>query len=426
MSQQTFLHSSVGDYQLVDFLGAGGMGEVYRAVHSKIGRVVAVKILNAAAQGSTFVDRFLNEARIQSRLQHQNIATLYDFLEVSGKPCIVMEYIDGETLAERITARGPLQSQEVLSIFQPVLQAVSYIHENGIVHRDIKSSNIKITSRGEVKLLDFGIAKGQHTPQLTTTGSVIGTLQYLAPELLSGGGADARTDVWALGVLLYEMVTAKMPFEGSSLPELFTKIQSASYSAPSRWSEAVPAQVEKIISKCLKRRAEDRYATAQGVLDDVRSVGERVSASVSPAPPANSGESLCAKILWRWIAAAIGVLAVIVLAVSLFWSSEPQAVSPSSETTKDTATQVSPSSQRSGDNQNMRPVVIDVAEGQAGVYRGGDQVGNTPYEFKAKLGEKVDLVLKAQGFNDLRVTFDVGENRNKYVYPLEKTQEGGR
>lgn len=423
MNQPAFLHRSVGDYQLVDFLGAGGMGEVYRAVHSKIGRVVAVKILTPSAQGAASLDRFLNEARVHSRLQHQNIATLFDFLEMNGNPCIVMEYADGETLAEAIASRGALPCQEALFIFQEILKAVCYIHENGIVHRDIKSSNIKITSRGEIKLLDFGIAKGEFTPQLTTVGSVIGTLQYLAPELISGAPADARTDVWALGVLLYEMVAGKMPFEGASIAELFTKIQNADYTAPSLWLASAPKTLDRIVSRCLKKRPEDRYGSARQLLEDVQALIESLSGSQSPEYLLKDRRRWNEKIPWKWVMPSAAVFAILVLAVLSFREPEsPVTGEATTATSRSKDAQPASSSRQKDERSTLRPVLIDVAEGQAAVYENSRQIGTTPYEFQARPGDRVDLVLKAEGFNDLRVTFDVGENRNKYVYPLEKVQ----
>ena len=221
MNRAFYTNQTVGEYRVVDFLGAGGMGEVYRALHSKIGRVAAVKVLTQATQSSGFVERFFNEARIQASLQHPNVATLYDFCEVQGQPCIIMEYVDGETISERIEAfRAPLPPSETVYVFEKVCEAIDYVHRHGVIHRDIKSNNIKISSQGQVKLLDFGIAKAQNTQQLTQVGSVIGTLQYLAPELIRGGTADASGDIWALGVLLYEMVTGRVPFEADTVGDL--------------------------------------------------------------------------------------------------------------------------------------------------------------------------------------------------------------
>src|SRR5438132_610652 len=160
------VNSVIGEYRIEGFLGAGGMGEVYCAQHSRIGRRAAVKILTHGSNLDGSLDRFFNEAKIQSSLRHPNIATLYDFTEVDGQPCIIMEYIDGQTLSERIRPSGPLQLAETVYIFQAVVEAIAHIHGIGVLHRDIKSNNIKISSTGEVKLLDFGIAKSESSDRL--------------------------------------------------------------------------------------------------------------------------------------------------------------------------------------------------------------------------------------------------------------------
>src|SRR5919107_2561248 len=264
MSRAFDTNQTVGEYRIVDFLGAGGMGEVYRAVHSKIGRVAAVKVLTAqAAQSGGFVQRFLNEGRIQANLKHPNVATLYDFLEVQGQPCIIMEYVDGQTISERIAAYGaPLAPAETVYVFEKVCEAIDYVHRHGVIHRDIKSNNIKISSEGKVKLLDFGIAKGQTSQQLTQVGSVIGTLQYLAPELVRGGTADASGDIWALGVLLYEMATGRVPFDAPTVGDLCDRIGRVDYAPPAQVNPGVPREMSAVIPRRLKKKPAERYRTA--------------------------------------------------------------------------------------------------------------------------------------------------------------------
>ncbi|MCA1816816.1 MAG: serine/threonine protein kinase [Acidobacteria bacterium] len=288
------INQNVGGYRVVEFLGAGGMGEVYRAVHSKIGRVAAVKVLTQASAEDGLLERFFNEARIQSGLHHPNIATLYDFVELEGQPCIIMEYVDGQTLCERTRPHGPLPLAEVVYIFQSVVEAVAYIHNHGVVHRDIKSVNIKIDSAGQVKLLDFGIAKAETSTQLTATGSVIGTLEYIAPEQLMGGTADARSDIWALGVLLYEMVTGRVPFEALTLGELCKKIERVDYVPASVLNPSVPREVTAVISRCLRKNPTDRYRLAQDRPPASRSGRRRRlgRAESRPTPPSRNPSPL--------------------------------------------------------------------------------------------------------------------------------------
>src|SRR5215212_6603936 len=314
-------NQTVGEYRIVDFLGAGGMGEVYRALHSKIGRVAAVKVLTQATQSSGFVERFFNEARIQASLQHPNVATLYDFCEVQGQPCIIMEYVDGQTISERIAAfSAPLPLSETVHVFEKVCEAIDYVHRHGVLHRDIKSNNIKISSEGKVKLLDFGIAKAQNTQQqLTQAGSVIGTLQYLAPELIRGGTADASGDIWALGVLLYETVTGRVPFDADTVGDLCDRIGRVEYTPPAQLNPGVPREVAAVIGHCLRKNPQERYRTAGELLADARKLSAAVSkpgvsASVSEA----ASEQAEAKAPGRSISLSLilgGVAGVFVLAV---------------------------------------------------------------------------------------------------------------
>ncbi|HWP42943.1 MAG TPA: serine/threonine-protein kinase, partial [Blastocatellia bacterium] len=281
MGNSNLLNATIGEYRIVGTIGAGGMGEVYRAVHNKIGRVAAVKVLSQATRSPEFVDRFLNEARIQASLQHPNIATLYDFLEFNNQPCIIMEFVEGQTLTEYIGMRGALHLAEAVPIFRAVVEALAYVHDRGIIHRDIKSNNIKITPTGQVKLLDFGIAKSGSSPALTVAGGFVGTLQYVSPEQFTGGIADARSDVWALGVLLYEMVTGRLPFDATTIGKLYEQINAAAYTPASAVIANLPREIEAIIGRCLRRNPAERYQKAGQLLEDVC----RLQSQPAPAPP---------------------------------------------------------------------------------------------------------------------------------------------
>lgn len=428
----------VGEYRVVDFLGAGGMGEVYRAEHSKIGRLAAVKVLTQATNSSDFVERFFNEARIQASLQHPNIATLYDFLEVGGQPCIIMEYIDGQTLADRIQVYGALPFSETVFIFQSVVEAINYIHTHGIIHRDIKSNNIKISSTGQVKLLDFGIAKGQTSPGLTAMGSVIGTLQYLSPEHLRGGTADARGDIWALGVLLYEMATGRMPFESETLGDLCDKIDKVEYVPPAQLNSGVPREVTQIVARCLKKNPAERYQTTQELLADARrlssfvsspglsdEVNEASSLNESSTKPTNSKSLL----LMAGVAAAIILLLVVAFAAYMMLnsSSEPERVAGGGSSGNVAAKQSNGSgstnlaaSTTATTAGAQKSIEVFLTDGRADVYRDGQLLGPTPYRLNVRIGERVQLTLKRDGYRDEPVDFTVSESKRDYAFTMTK------
>jgi serine/threonine-protein kinase len=398
MSEGLLLNSQIGEYRLVSFLGKGGMGEVYRGVHTKIGRTVAVKILSRAASNASLSDRFLNEARIQASLSHPNVATLYDFLELNGQPCIIMEYVDGQTLDERLKSfGGPPPLSESVFIFQAVVEALNYVHSNGIIHRDIKSNNIKISSSGQVKLLDFGIAKAEATPQLTMTGDVVGTLHYLSPEQLKGGLADARSDIWALGVLLYEMVTGRIPFEAPTIGSLCEKIMKASYHSASSVNPSTPREVEAVISRCLKKSPGDRYQSAYDLLKDTMKLAALVStprlSSIDNRKSQGSELNIEDLIKRHWGKVAAAFSAVLVLVVIAIYALSPEPV-PAPPVTPSSSPIVGDS------NAQIKGVRIAVTEGSAEVFRDSKYVGSTPVTLNAQVGERLHIVLKQQGYQD--------------------------
>lgn len=418
MRSGSLLNSTIGDYHLVDFLGAGGMGEVYRAVHAKIGKVVAIKVLTSQARHGEggLSERFINEARIQARLHHPGIATLYDYSEVSGYPCIVMEYIGGQTLDEVVRAHGSLSSAQALKIFQAVAEAVAYIHSHNIVHRDIKSNNIKIGPAGEVKLLDFGIAKSDSSPNLTLKGDVIGTLKYMSPEQLKGGNADARSDVWSLGVLFYEMVAGDVPFQADTIGALFEQIKNGDYARLSAFDSSISRDVELLIARCLKKNPAHRYRTVEELLEDVRRLralheDESASLRLSPAARRHSRVALASS-------AAVVVLFGLFAALYLAFGGGP----PTPPVNQNQAVLL-PEKTLAIADANLRSVRVQALEGEAEVYQNDQKVGSTPYELKERLGQRIELVLKRKGYADKRVAFSVTDNKKEYTIaldPLEK------
>ena len=421
----------VGEYRVVEFLGRGGMGEVYRAVHNKIGRTAAVKVLTAATDTAGLLDRFYNEGRIQASLHHPNVATLYDFIEVEGMPCIIMEYVDGQTLAERIRPSGPLALGETVFVFQSVVEAIAYVHNHGIIHRDIKSNNIKVSTAGQVKLLDFGIAKGEASPGLTETGSVVGTLEYISPEQLMGGVADARSDIWALGVLLYEMVTGRVPFEALTLGELCRKIQKVEYAPANVLNPTVPREVTTIISRCLRKNPLDRYRLAQDLLEDTRRLRALVSTpgltSVGGPRPRRlpSAAQLLAGVNWKLVSAAAGGLALLlVLAGGAYLVAGGIGASAPGEPDAGLSTQAAPGGAGRPEGAQQKTVTIDAVGGKADVYREGRKLGETPFPLDVQVGSTVSLILKRDGYEDYSDKFTVTAQTRTKTYSMRRKSAG--
>ena len=408
------VNSVVGDYRLEEFLGAGGMGEVYRGVHSKIGRVAAIKILTAVRDPG-FTERFLNEARIQAGLHHPNIATLYDFIEYRGQPCIVMEYVDGVTLADRIRASGRLPPDQALELFRPIVEAVGYIHANGIVHRDLKSHNIKISSRGAVKLLDFGIAKGSATPRLTMAGQFVGTLRYCSPEQLRGEAVDHRSDIWALGILLYEMLVGEVPFDAPSAGEFVARVERSEHRPPSAVVAGVPPAVDALVQRCLEKRPERRFQSARELADAVdaalapvrRSRRRHVANGVRAAPVLHRVmDGLRRHAVGVAAVAAIGVLGVIGLALL---PAHRESIPQPGARTRQTAPRPTSGNQ---------PVSISLLGGRAEVWVDGRRAGPTPCRFEAVVVETIDIELRVPGYRPLRRSIEVLPHSNTYNYSI--------
>jgi serine/threonine-protein kinase len=413
------VNSIIGEYRITGFLGAGGMGEVYHAEHSRLGRAAAVKVLTHTTGSDGLLERFFNEARIQSSLRHPNVATLYDFTEVQGQPCIIMEFIDGQTLAERIRPSGPMPLAEIVYIFQAIVEAIAYIHDNGVVHRDIKSNNIKVSSGGEVKLLDFGIAKSEASQQLTATGSVIGTLEYLSPEQVMGGVADARADIWALGVLLYEMSVGRVPFEAITIGELCRKIQKVEYTPPAVLNPAVPREVATIINRCLRKNPTDRYRVARDLLEDTKRLRRLVTNPGLGADVTGGGQPLNQTIkiaLTSVDRRLIGIVGVGVLLVSvavalvylLPYSSNSRLQSSQESPAGEAGTNVdTPATDSEPSDAESRSITIDVVGGKAEVYRDGAFICETPCPVVARIGDTLNVELKRDGSKTLAESFSV-------------------
>jgi beta-lactam-binding protein with PASTA domain len=262
-----------GRYEVLERVGGGGMAEVYRARDDLLGRVVAVKVLSDRfAHDRSFVERFRREAQSAANLNHPNIVSLYDYGSDNGTYFIVMEFIDGRPLDDVIRSEGALLPERAAEIAADVAQALQRAHAAGLVHRDIKPSNIMITANGETKVTDFGIARavardGEQT--MTQTGMVIGTAAYLSPEQAQGSPVDARSDVYSLGCVLYEMLTGRAPFGGDTPLSIAYKHVREEATTPSRVNPDVPRSLDAIVMKAMAKNPENRYASAMELKQDL-------------------------------------------------------------------------------------------------------------------------------------------------------------
>jgi eukaryotic-like serine/threonine-protein kinase len=280
------ISESISHYRILSRLGAGGMGEVYLAEDTRLGRRVALKVLPASYQyDPDRRARFLKEARAASALRSPYIAAIFDIGEHDGIMFMVMEYVEGELLSHRLQ-RGAIAARDTVEIATQIADALEEAHTLGIVHRDIKSSNLMVTSRGFVKMLDFGLAKvieptakGDSTSDLTVplgeqtaAGIVMGTVAYMSPEQALGRDVDHRSDIFSLGVVIYEMLTARLPFEGSAATETIDRIIHHEPPPPTRFNYSIPPELERITRKCLEKDRARRYQSSRELATDLRNL----------------------------------------------------------------------------------------------------------------------------------------------------------
>ncbi len=289
MADPLAVGSNIAHYRVVSRLGEGGMGAVYLADDTRLGRRVALKVLPAnVAADPERMHRFVQEAKLASALTHPNVAYIYELGgEDGGLRFLAMEYVEGEPLSVRL-GRGPLAFTDLLSVGVQVADALDDAHSKGIVHRDIKPSNLMLTPRGYVKVLDFGLAKleaprkGEETQVMTSTGVVMGTVAYMSPEQALGREMDHRTDLFSLGVVLYEMATARLPFPGNTPSETMARILGSQPDAIARFNYDVPEGLDRVVRKCLEKDRERRYQSARELQVDLKNLERDSSERQSP------------------------------------------------------------------------------------------------------------------------------------------------
>ena len=314
---------AIGPYKIISRLGAGGMGEVFLGEDSRLGRKVALKLLpDYFASDEDRLGRFKREARAASALNHANVATIYEIGEADGSCYIAMEYVEGQTLSARINGQ-PLAPAEIADIAAQAADALDEAHTKGITHRDIKSANVMLTARGQVKLLDFGLAKMRAAErqdgasQMTTAaatepGLVMGTVQYMSPEQALGREVDGRSDLFSLGVVMYEMATGRLPFSGATATETIEQITHQQPAAIGRFNYEVTGELERIVRKCLEKDRERRYQSARELLVDLKNLkrdSDSGTTSIRTTTLVPAGKSR------RYLLAAVVAVVVVVGAV---------------------------------------------------------------------------------------------------------------
>ena len=265
-----FNGQEIGKYVIEQLIGEGGMGLVYRATDTRLNRPVALKFLSAKyADDEQANERFIREARAAAALNHPNVVTVYEIIEYNNLSVIVMEYVEGETLRQRLN-KGPLEVTEVLDFTKQIVKGLSKAHKAGIIHRDLKPANIMVTKGGEIKILDFGLAKLREASLLTKEGTTMGTVAYMSPEQARGEETDERTDIWALGVITYEMLAGRRPFSGEfSDAVIYAILHEEPKPVTSHVSE-VPTEVDSVVSRMLAKQPEERYTNLNEILIDLK------------------------------------------------------------------------------------------------------------------------------------------------------------
>jgi len=308
----------ISHYKILERLGEGGMGIVYRAEDTKLKRTVALKfIITQVLRKEEEKTRFVREAQAAACLNHPNINTIYEIDEVEDRTFIAMEYVDGQTLKEKIKS-GPLKLEEVLEIGMQAADGLREAHEKGIVHRDIKSSNIMVTEKGQAKIMDFGLAKLVGGTKITETATVMGTVAYMSPEQAYGKSMDFRTDIWSFGVVLYEMLTGQLPFAREHAQLVLYSILNENPQPITSLRSGVPLELERIINKCMEKDSTERYQSAADLKADLRRLKREVSTGQTVLPSTATTIPRPTSRLLRKIAVPFAVVGIVLILLLLF------------------------------------------------------------------------------------------------------------
>jgi len=399
-------YSEVAGYRLTRHIGSGGMGDVYKAYHSTLNREAAVKILYQ----KELADRFENEAYIQSSVNHPNIARLYEYVSSGEMHCIVMEYVEGESLDSYLHKKGKLSSEETEKILIQIASALAYLHEKDIVHRDIKPQNFKIQPDGTVKMLDFGIAKHKYSPKLTQQGFVVGTTEYMAPEQFQEQ-VQKKSDIWSLGVLVYEMLTGYLPFEATNPISLRSKISKGTFTDPKILVPLISEKLTTVIDKSLRINPASRLAADEIVtLLTGKKQSQIKNKKSSPDQNKHKLPRINLSPLQKKLTAGGLFTALIIAAIFLFRT--PGEIQPSEPEKKE---------EKNEQVAEAHKVIINVPgiENAVLIFPDGRKEA-APFTIEGDNGDKIDFTIRAEGYVDKKVEIEINHRRSSYAYSLEK------